>query len=143
MRIYVASSWRNERYPTVVEGLKNRGHEVFDFRHPVEGNAGFHWSEIDPEWKTWEPDAYVFQGLEHPLAVTGFSLDFAAMCRAEACVLVLPSGRSAHLEAGYFVGRGRPLHILVEQQQEPELMYRMATRVWTKLESMLGAFDLG
>jgi hypothetical protein len=45
---------------------------------------------------------------------------------ARACVLVLPCGRSAHIEAGYFVGAEKPLHILLTSRSEPELMWRMA-----------------
>ena len=33
-KIYVASSWRNEYYPEVVEKLREAGHEVYDFRNP-------------------------------------------------------------------------------------------------------------
>lgn len=42
---------------------------------------------------------------------------------------LLPSGRSAHIEAGYFVGARKPLHILLTTEQEPELMYLMATSI--------------
>ena len=46
-RIYVASSWRNQYYPEVVEALRAAGHEVYDFRNPPHGGAGFHWTDID------------------------------------------------------------------------------------------------
>ena len=49
-KIYVASSWRNDNQPEVVEKLKDAGHEVYDFRHPSVDNNGFGWSEIDPDW---------------------------------------------------------------------------------------------
>jgi nucleoside 2-deoxyribosyltransferase len=62
---------------------------------------------------------------EHTLCYFGFMNDFEAMQWADACVLVMPCGRSAHLEAGYFVGAGKPLYILLSDG-EPELMYRMA-----------------
>ena len=29
-KIYVASSWRNEYYPEVVNALRNAGHDVYD-----------------------------------------------------------------------------------------------------------------
>jgi len=32
LRVYVASSWRNEFQPGVVAVLKADGHEVYDFR---------------------------------------------------------------------------------------------------------------
>lgn len=40
---------------------------------------------------------------------------------------MLPCGRSAHIEAGWFVGCGKPLYILLSEDQfEPELTYLMA-----------------
>ena len=44
---------------------------------------------------------------------------------ADACVMVMPCGRSAHLDAGWFVGIGKPLIILLSDG-EPELTYKMA-----------------
>lgn len=144
-RIYVASSWRNQRQPRVVTYLRECGHAVYDFRNPQVGydnpvgsGRGFHWSEIDPAWQDWSPLEYV-RSLEHPIARDGFASDWQAMQWADTCVLVLPSGRSAHLEAGYFVGAGKDLFILLDPsaRTEPELMYRMARGVY------LGLFDLG
>lgn len=77
-KIYVASSWRNERQPEVVRILREAGHEVYDFRHPQPGNEGFHWSEIDCAWEHWVPQQYR-AALSHPIAEAGFGLDFDAM----------------------------------------------------------------
>lgn len=151
MRLYVASSWRNPIQPMIVDMLRDHGHIVYDFRHPPGGDhPGFSWGDVDPEWKSWTADDYL-AGIVHPIASAGFDSDFDAMKAADACVLVLPSGRSAHLEAGYFVGVGKPLYILLDPNEfdirygpnneystnpsnpqtgsNPELMYRMATIV--------------
>ena len=127
-RIYLASSWRNEQQPEVVSDLRSWGHEVYDFRHPAEGIDGFSWSSVDPGWKsTWTPHGFL-QGLRHPLAEEGYFLDWRAMQWADTGVLLLPCGKSAHLEAGYFVGAGKTLIVVLERDRvEPELMYRMAT----------------
>lgn len=122
MNIYVASSWRNKHQPEVVESLRRIGHEVYDFRHPIAGDNGFHWSEIDPEWKAWTPAAYRL-GLSHPIAAGGFAKDFDAMKAADCCVLVLPSGRSSHLEYGHMLGAGKPGCVYCPEPVEPELMY--------------------
>lgn len=129
MKIYVASSWRNQTQPHIVQMLREVGHEVYDFKNPS-GRSGFQWSEIDPNWEFWD-DARYLNALIHPIAEAGFQSDWAAMQWAEACVLVLPCNRSAHLEAGYFVGAGKPLFIMLgnEDPVVPELMYKMATVV--------------
>ena len=127
-RIYLASSWRNHRQPTVVRALRECGHEVYDFRRPEPGNEGFHWSEIDPNWKQWTSEQYI-EALSHSIAQKGFGLDFGGMQWADTGVLLLPSGRSAHIEAGYFVGAHKPLHILLTERMEPELMYLMASSI--------------
>ena len=121
MKIYVASSWRNAYQPHVVEHLRDREHEVYDFRNPPSGLKGFAWSDIDPEWLKWTPSQWR-DALLHPLAVSGFKSDLAGMEWAEACVLVLPSGRSSHLEAGWMLGKGKPCAVFVPEPVEPDLM---------------------
>lgn len=142
MKIYVASSWRNEYQPDIVLDLRDAGHEVYDFRKPAPGNDGFHWSEIDEHWQRWPPEHYV-RCLSHPIAQRGFQNDFAAMEDADCCVLVLPCGASAHLEAGWFAGKGRPLFILIPPEfKEPELMYLLAGNPRSQLHtSMIGLLD--
>jgi hypothetical protein len=134
-RIYVASSWRNPMQQGVVYTLRAAGHVVYDFRNPKEGDKGFHWSEIDPDWKLWTPERFR-ESLSHPIAERGFRSDFDAMKWADVGVLVMPCGRSAHLEAGYFVGAGKPLYILLADG-EPELMYRMAAKVCIHMGELL------
>lgn len=134
-KVYVASSWRNRYQQDVVKILRDTNHLVYDFMHPTEGYHnpeglpnGFQWSEIDPEWEQWDTSEYL-EALDSPLAVRGFKSDWDAMVWADTCVLVLPSGRSAHIEAGYFVGAGKDLHILMPEVEPPDLMYKMATKV--------------
>ena len=128
-RIYVASSWRCMMQPAIVAMLRAAKFEVYDFKNPKEGDNGFHWSELDSKYKTWTAEKFIY-ALKHPISEAGFKSDFDAMQWADTCVLVLPCNRSAHLEAGWFVGNGRQLHILIEPDGfEPELMYKMADSV--------------
>jgi len=124
VRIYVASSWRNETQPHVVRALRAAPHDVYDFRNPGDGERGFAWSAVDPAWKSWNTAALAL-ALRHPIAQRGFGLDFGAMQWADGCVLVLPCGRSAHLEAGWMAGAGKRVIIYVPADVliEPELMY--------------------
>lgn len=135
MKIYVASSWRNPTQPAVIRHLEELGLEPYDFRNPHQAE-GFSWSEVDPDaWRSRvtipakgtdfvDVNRYL-RMVAHPRAVEGFRSDFDAMNDADAFVLVLPCGKSAHLELGWAVGRGLPTAILLEDPIEPELMYRM------------------
>lgn len=139
MKLYVASSWRNEYQPAVVADLRDAGHEVYDFRNPSEGDCGFSWREIDANWQKWTPQQYI-AALGSPVAVSGFMSDYKAMQWADGCVLVLPCNRSAHLEAGWFIGQGKPTYILIPPDYpEPELMYLLCgrDRLFTSMESLL------
>ena len=135
MKVYVASSWRNELQPEVVRAIRAAGHEVYDFRHPEPGNDGFHWSAIDPDWKGWDADQFR-TALDHPVAESGFRLDMTALASADATVLVLPCGRSAHLELGFAVGCEQATCALLVEG-EPELMYKMVDHLATSIADVL------
>jgi hypothetical protein len=124
MNIYVASSWRNSYQPTVVSALRAEGHTVYDFRNPPEG-TGFSWRSICHDWQLWTVEQYKF-ALDHTLSRAGYASDLRGMREADLCVMVLPCGRSAHIEAGWFAGSGRHLIIYAPEQTEPELMYLLA-----------------
>jgi hypothetical protein len=122
MKIYVASSWRNLLQPAIVSLLRSCGHEVYDFRNPAPGNNGFAWAAIDPDWQKWTPKQYR-TALEHPIAAQGFEFDINALRACDACVLVLPSGRSASWEFGWALGNGKNGAVVMFEACEPELMY--------------------
>jgi len=148
--IYVASSWRNKLYPRVVEGLRALGHSVYDFKAPE--NA-FEWKALDPDWQKWTP-AQFRDALEGPIAQQGFAADAGALRAAEVVVLVLPAGASAHSEAGWAAGAGKPVAVLVPEGTfeelydakatthavaprapwEPELMYKLYERIVTTVD---------
>lgn len=139
MKIYVASSWRNDIQPLVVEALREAGHEVYDFKHPAPGNNGFAWSDINPDWET-QSAAQFRKSLFHPIAEHAFDLDMTALRESDACALVLPCNRSAHLEAGYAIGAGKPTVILL-QNGEPELMYKMTPYICLSISEVVEAFE--
>lgn len=137
-RIYVASSWRNEFQPVIVHSLRTAGHEVYDFREPEPGNKGFAWSAIDPDWLGWEPKEYARLIETHPVAREGFNLDKRALDWCDTCVLILPCGRSAHLEAGYCAGQGKQVIFYLRPEKfEPELMYLLGSGFAFDHESLL------
>ena len=138
MNIYVASSWRNLLQPGIVHALRRCGHEVYDFRNPTEGTHGFSWSEIDPNWQEWTPEGYR-EALRHPIAIRGYESDIDAVKACDACVLVLPSGRSASWEFGYAMGQGKRGSVVMLEPFEPELMYREA-EILTSMNDLFDAY---
>ena len=63
-------------------------------------------------------------------------LVLAAIQCADAFVLVLPCGRSAHLELGWAIGAGKRTCILTHGE-EPELMAKMADHIATDVMDLL------
>ena len=159
MKIYLASSWRNQRQPAVLAALRAAGHDVYDFRNPAPGDNGFSWSEIAEHWIDWTPAEFI-RALEHPVAHRGFSFDMNALRWCDACVLLLPCGRSAHLELGWACGAGKLTVVLVEEilpeprihQErfastqargwEPELMYKMCDLITDSLDVAIARLRL-
>jgi len=143
MRIYVASSWRNPYQPSVVSSLRSAGHAVYDFRNPAPGQRGFSWSEIDPDWAAWKVSDFL-GALDHEYARRAFSRDQEALEWCDTCVLVLPSGMSAHLEAGWCAGQGKQVVVLAGELQEAELMYKLfdedgRTPIYSTLDELISA----
>lgn len=136
--IYVASSWRNALQQAVVHTLRAAKFEVYDFKNPP-AQTGFHWSEVGLQRDTdlSSVDDYL-AALEHPRSVEGFGSDFDAMQAADTFVLVLPCGRSAHLELGWAVGAGKRTAILLEDPCTPELMYKMVDFLAPTVFDLLG-----
>jgi hypothetical protein len=132
--IYVASSWRNQHQPAVVDALRQHGFGVYDFKNPP-GATGFTWEQVgldhtnpvhgDPAAPDLADTAEFLAALDHPRSQAGFDSDFSAMQRADAIVAVAPCGKSAHLELGWGVGAGKHTAVLLDDPCTPELMLLM------------------
>lgn len=139
MNIYVASSWRNDLQPSVVRGLRALGHKVYDFKV----DSAFGWHQIDENWKNWTPNEARGM-LLHPLSQRGFTSDKAALDQCDVCVLVLPCGRSSHLELGYAIGQGKPGIVFWPSDlhpYDPDLMYLLAQYVVTSSSELFHALE--
>ena len=119
----------------MLKRLREQGFDVYSFRNPAPGDDGFHWSEIDPAWESWTPEQYR-EALQHPLAQVGFAQDKRALQMADVTVLVLPCGRSAHLELGYAAGQGQHTAVLMLEPNEPELMYLLCDRICLTMDEL-------
>ena len=140
IKIYIASSWRNPYQQVVVETLRLNGHDVYDFRNPKDGDKGFHWSEIDRFWRLWSPYQYR-DHLNHPLAESGFKLDYDAMVWADVFIGVQPFGISASLEMGWGVGNGKKTILLLDDG-EPELMVKLIDHICCTIDEVLECLNV-
>lgn len=138
IKLYVASSWRNEYYHTFTVALKDEGFEILDWRN---ADTAFKWRQIALyEDKNCLVDFidYRTKLRNHRRAREGFNADFTKMQKADQCVLLLPCGRSAHTEAGWFWGAKKPLHIYCPTEKlTPELMYMGATSIHHKMSGLV------
>lgn len=156
-KIYLAASWRNARQPEVVKLLRDRGHKLYDFRNPAPGEHGFSWSAVDVGYREWKPDQWaklmgeeVEPGLyraswqsTNPTFIRGYRFDKRALDWCNVCVCLLPCGRSAHLEAGYAIGQGKPTIFYISPDQfEPELMYLLSGIIVTSDDALLAALRM-
>jgi hypothetical protein len=110
------------------------------WRHTATGYAscGNGLMGIPKKGSDWEEVDEYLRMIAHERAEEGFAADFGAMQRADTFVLVLPCGKSAHLELGWAVGAGKRTAILLEDPCEPELMYKMVDHLAPSLFDLLG-----
>ena len=111
MRIYLASSWKNQELVLkTAKYLESRGFEVDAFCRSTDQRYSFHWSElVDDEEDLAKYNAIEF--LNDHRTQRAFLEDKKWLDWADAVVMILPCGKSSHLEAGYAKGQGKRLYI--------------------------------
>lgn len=138
--IYVASSWRNGSLDGVFDCLDQWNIPYYDFR---DSDAAFHWSAVMPGYReTGVTSQMLISSLrQSEECKRGFERDMKHLESAPAVLLVLPCGRSAHLELGWAVGHGKPTCIYFpaayREGIEPELMYKMVDLVTDDISSCM------
>lgn len=136
MIIYLIGSLRNPAVPELGNALRQIGHEAFDDWHAAGPIA-------DDEWQRYSKE----RGQSYKEALRGyaaqhvFQFDLRHLNRADAGVLVLPAGKSGHLELGYLCGREKPTYVLFTEEPERwDVMYNFATEVFFDKQSLIEVF---
>lgn len=137
MRLYLIGSLRNPEVPLLAERLRGSGHEVFDDWFA----AG---PEADDMWQRYEQA----RGRSYSQALAGyaaghvFEFDKHHLDLADGGILLLPAGKSGHLELGYMIGQGKPCFILCPVEPERfDVMYKFATGVFSDEKNLMEALD--
>lgn len=131
MKIYIASSWKNEgEVLAITDWLRSINHEVDCFADTSAGRYVFHFSKIGTPNLL---DAVSF--LANERTRKAFKEDRKWLDWCECCFLYLPAGKSAHLEAGYAKGQGKKLVIYQTKfpKGEFDVMYGFADLITDNL----------
>ena len=111
--IYLIGSLRNPDIPKIGNKIRELGIEAFD-----------DWHDAGPEADDWWMHDEKLKGRSYKEALAGwaakhvFQGDKEHLDRCDAAILVLPAGKSGHLELGYMAGKGKPVFILFDQEPE-------------------------
>jgi hypothetical protein len=135
-RLYVASSWKNPFYDSLIAALIRDGHSVHDWRRSGADGSGFSWSKLDPMWESWTPTQYA-SFIYCEAAHQAFCSDRDGIIWADTIVLLMPAGASSHAELGFAARLGnKQIFILLPGglpmgAWKPELMHSFADRICT------------
>ena len=132
--IYLIGSLRNPKVPEIAAKLRAAGHDVFDDWFA----AG---PEADDYWQKYELNKgnNYKQGLAGYAADHVYQFDLHHLNRCDIAVLLLPAGKSGHLELGYAIGKGKEGYILFDDgmPERWDVMYLFAKAVFYDVESLI------
>lgn len=112
-QIYLIGSLRNSTIIPLGNALRKEGFSIFEDWI----SAGEH---ADDAWRDYEKA----KGHSYKEALAGkaaknvFQFDKRNLDESEAAVLVMPAGKSAHLELGYMAGKGKKTFYYMEEEPE-------------------------
>ena len=107
MKIYLASSWKNEEIvKQVYSALKQEGYEVDCFCKEEIGRFIFSFAEVPQQ-----SELNCKTMLERPIVQKAFKEDKKWIEWCDVCIMLLPCGNSTHLEGGYAKGSNKKLII--------------------------------
>lgn len=132
-RIYLIGSLRNPNIPLIAARLRAEGHEVFDDWYSSGPDADDIWRDYEKERGRSFIDA-----LAAPHARAVFQLDRDNIMARDTAVMVLPAGKSAHLELGVAIGAGKSGHIMMQAEGDRwDVMYGFAEAIHNNINSLV------
>ena len=138
MKIYLASSWKNQALVIeIAEKIEAEGFEVDAFCRATDKRYSFHWSElVDNEEDLRSYDAIQF--LADGRCQRAYLEDRKWLDWSDCVIMILPCGKSSHMEAGYAAGQGKRLYLYGDfPSGEFDVMYGFADALFRTEE-----FDL-
>lgn len=138
MKVYIASSWKNKGgVRQLAQIVRAMDIECDDFTDPSQGRFVFSWTEITEN----ELKLNAKNFMEDPRAQKAFKEDVSRIEEANVLILLLPCGKSAHMELGYAAGKGdKEIIIFAPLGFEPgewEVMYGFAQFMTDNLHDLV------
>lgn len=137
MKVYVLGSLRNPRIPEIGNLLRAEGYDAFeDWYSPGR--------QTDTKWMEYERKRgrTFFEAIQGYHAKHVFEFDKHHLDQADAVVMVLPCGKSAHLEFGYAIGQGKPAFMLFDGEPKRfDIMVQFATALCESPENLLECLE--
>lgn len=130
--IYLIGSLRNAEIPATASYLRQLGFEVFDDWFAAGPIADDSWQAYEKGRGTKYQDAIRSYAAQHVFEFDKYHLD-----RVDAGILVMPAGKSGHLELGYLAGKGKPTYVLFHEEPERwDVMYAFTKGVFFNREEL-------
>ena len=139
MTIYLAGSLNNPRIPLIAKELRSRGLIVFDDWYAAGPKA-------DECWRAYEiaKGHNLAQALRGEAAQNTFQFDRRHIEACDIMVLVLPAGRSGHLELGWAIGQGKKGFVMLDADPDRyDVMYAFASGVVYNIQEFLSVIGRG
>lgn len=135
---FIASRWRNKKQVIeLAKSIRQKGRFVYCF---VEGD-GSNYELKDLEEK-YAPEEFMkhFESIpnwtKNPAVREIFDVDMKALKESENILLLLPAGKSAHLEAGVGYGLGKKC-IVIGEQKETESLYLIFSEFYKSVDEFI------
>lgn len=131
--IYLIGSLRNPKVPEIANELRAYGWDIFSDWYCASENADDRWQEHEKG-----RGLNFIEALNAPAAKHVFEFDKFHLDRCDMAVLLLPAGKSGHLEIGYMAGQGKSTFALFDTEPDRwDVMYQFLTGVAVDLATLI------
>jgi nucleoside 2-deoxyribosyltransferase len=132
--VYIIGSLRNPNVPIIANKLrKETPHEIFDSWFSPGPHADDFWRKYEKAKGITYKEALNSWAAKHI-----FEFDTFHINRADIVVMVMPSGKSGHLELGYALGKGKKGYMLFDKEPKRwDVMVQFCTDVFFDLDELI------
>lgn len=137
---FIASRWRNkEQVLDLAKKIRSKGKGVYCF---IEGDGTEYELKDTTNQNTPEEFMKRFESISDWQTDANvkkiFDVDMNALKSSEALILLLPAGKSAHIESGVAYGSGKKC-IVIGEQKETESLYLIFDEFYKNIDDFINS----